>query len=152
MYCLPTPVVPVSWGELLDKLTILEIKARRIASSSARSNVDREYRQLRAIAQDLLEAPDLLPLLRQLRQVNEQLWDIEDRIRIEEAADRFGSTFVGLARAVYRTNDRRAEIKREINHLLASGLVEEKSYVSLRHPGGDAAGVAAGGLAAGHVH
>lgn len=120
-----SPCVPVSWGELLDKLTILEIKLERL-SGAARANVAREHGLLAAIAAPVLE--EVAEPLADLRAVNLQLWEIEDAIRAEEAAGRFGTEFVSLARSVYRTNDRRAALKRAINDRLASDLVEEKSY------------------------
>lgn len=128
MRLMPTPRVPVSWGELLDKLTILEIKQERIAAPAARKNVDREYRLLSAIGAEALRLAAIGELFEHLREVNEELWRIEDAIRKQEAVAQFGSAFVGLARSVYQMNDRRAGIKREINRLLGSELVEEKSY------------------------
>lgn len=120
------PLVPVSWGELLDKITILEIKRDRIGDAAARGNVERELKLLTGIAAGALErAP-----LDRLRAVNAVLWDIEDAIRAEEARGSFGPEFIRLARAVYQRNDERAAIKRELNALLGSELVEEKSYWS----------------------
>ncbi|HEX8585279.1 MAG TPA: DUF6165 family protein [Allosphingosinicella sp.] len=123
-----TPNVPVSWGELLDKITILEIKEERIADPAARSNVRRELGLLRDIATLALEDPAATRLLATLRRINERLWDIEDDIRGKEAQADFGPDFIALARAVYKTNDQRAALKRELNGLLNSELVEEKSY------------------------
>ena len=123
-----SPLVPVSWGELLDKLTILEIKKARIDTPEARANVEREWTLLSAIAGRVTAAPGVEPLLAELRQVNEALWKIEDAIRDREAEQDFGADFVALARSVYRENDRRAAVKRRINLLLKSELVEEKSY------------------------
>jgi hypothetical protein len=123
-----SPLVPVSWGELLDKISILEIKAERIAAQPARANVERELALLTSVAARLGDNPGLAGWKRDLRQVNEALWDIEDSIREKEAASRFDQEFIELARAVYRTNDRRARIKREINLSLGSQLIEEKSY------------------------
>ena len=125
---LPTPAVPVSWGELLDKITILEIKRERIARADARANVEQEHRLLGAIGARALERAGIAPLLDALREVNAALWDIEDAIREEEARGRFGADFIRLARSVYQRNDERAALKREINLLLASDLIEEKSY------------------------
>ena len=125
---LASPTVPVSWGELLDKLTILEIKRARIRRPEARANVEKEHRLLSATAAPALRAADLTPLLVALRRVNEALWEIEDAIREEEAEGRFGPEFIRLARSVYKRNDERAAIKRRINALLDSDLVEEKSY------------------------
>ena len=122
------PLVPVSWGELLDKITILEIKGERIEKPEARANVANELRLLSLAGKDVLDCADLQPLLSELRQVNRSLWDIEDKIREEEERARFGPEFIGLARSVYIRNDERAAIKRRINGLLGSRLVEEKSY------------------------
>ncbi|RDE06759.1 DUF6165 family protein [Sphingomonas aracearum] len=123
-----TPSVPVSWGELIDKLTILEIKAARITRADALDNVARERRALEAIAATVLRLEPVAALHGTLRTVNEALWEIEDDIREHEAAGDFGAAFVRLARAVYRTNDERAALKRQINDLLGSELTEEKSY------------------------
>jgi hypothetical protein len=123
-----TPNVPVSWGELLDKITILEIKEERIADAGARANVRRELGLLRTIAAPALEERAAARLLATLRRINERLWDIEDDIRHKEAQNDFGPAFIGLARSVYKTNDQRAALKKELNTLLQSELVEEKSY------------------------
>ncbi|WP_085810766.1 DUF6165 family protein [Sphingomonas sp. TZW2008] len=130
MAALASPSVPVSWGELLDKMTILEIKRRRIAQPAAHANVVREYEALRDTAGAALHETAVIDLMASLRSVNEELWEIEDAIRAQEAAARFGSRFVALARSVYRKNDERAAIKRRINLVLESDLVEEKSYWS----------------------
>ena len=122
------PRVPVSWGELIDKITILRIKRARIRNNEAQANVARELSLLDRVAGGLVEEEDLAPLVHQLQEVNEDLWDIEDAIRGREAARDFGHRFVQLARSVYQKNDRRAAIKREINRRLGSALVEEKSY------------------------
>jgi hypothetical protein len=124
-----TPVVPVSWGELIDKITILEIKNARIADPAKRANVARELAALVA-ARDAAGTvpPPVAALADELREVNEALWEIEDAIRECEAAGDFSARFVVLARDVYRTNDRRAALKRRINQAMGSDLVEEKSY------------------------
>ena len=127
------PSVPVSWGELLDKITILEIKRARIERPHALANVEREHRALSEAAARVIGIDGLAPLLQRLKRVNEILWDVEDAIREQEADARFGTRFVALARSVYKTNDERAAIKRAINALLRSELIEEKSYA-----GGDA--------------
>jgi hypothetical protein len=124
------PCVPVSWGELIDKITILEIKRERIDDSAAQANVGRELDALRAVAGMILTDPATGPFIARLRAVNAELWDIEDEIRGKEAAEDFGDRFVDLARSVYRLNDRRAAIKRGINVQLGSALVEEKSYMA----------------------
>ena len=128
----PAPLAPVSWGELLDKITILEIKADRIATPAARANVARELTLLREIAAPVLPQPGLAPLLEGLRRVNAALWDIEDDIRAREAAGDFGPRFVELARSVYLTNDERSALKRQVNALLRSELVEEKYHASAK--------------------
>ena len=121
--------VQTSPGEFLDKLTILEIKSERISDAAKVANVRRELELLRATwAASPLAARDVAALVAQLREVNEILWDVEDRIRLKEAEQRFDSDFIELARAVYRTNDKRAAIKRRINVALESEILEEKSY------------------------
>lgn len=122
-------LVPVSPGELIDKITILEIKRERIADTSKHENVKREL----ALLADLLacQIPDsdaLTQLIVQLTSVNATLWQIEDDIRLCERDQTFGRRFIELARSVYVNNDRRAQLKREINELLVSELSEEKSY------------------------
>lgn len=124
-------MVPIAPGELIDKLTILRLKAELIADPSKRANVIVEQTALQAVADSALpESADLVALWEGLYQINAALWQIEDDIRACEANDDFGPEFIRLARAVYRTNDKRADIKKEINLLLGSALVEEKSYVS----------------------
>lgn len=124
-----TLLAPVSWGELIDKITILEIKSARIADPAKFVNVKRELNALTR-ARDGQGKPlaGLDELARELRRVNEALWQIEDDIRECEAKRDFGAKFVELARAVYRTNDKRAELKRRVNELMGSELIEEKSY------------------------
>lgn len=122
------PCIPVSWGELLDKLTILEIKSARIASPGAHENIEKEHRLLRVVAEPILAHERVRLLIEALRRVNDDLWEIEDAIRASEALGCFDAGFVALARSVYHKNDLRAAIKRDINRLLCSALVEEKSY------------------------
>ena len=122
-------LVPVSAGELIDKITILRLKSERIGDASRLVNVRRELRALeRVAAESLPDANGLEGLIGELQAVNTRLWEIEDSIRDCEAAGDFGPQFVEFARAVYITNDRRSEIKRRINMLLGSAIVEEKSY------------------------
>ena len=123
-----SPVVPVSWGELLDKIMILEIKQTRIPDPEAQNHIAKELRLLRGIAVPAMEQALLAPLLTRLKIVNEALWEIEDSIRSREAISDFGADFLRLARSVYKNNDERAALKREINILLKSDLFEEKSY------------------------
>lgn len=121
--------VPVSPGELLDKISILEIKSERIADADKRANVHRELDLLTGLWHAAgLETSEVTKLRADLRALNESLWDIEDAIRDCERRADFGERFVELARSVYRTNDRRAAVKRAINEALGSGIVEEKSY------------------------
>jgi hypothetical protein len=124
--------VPVSWGELLDKITILEIKLARIAEREAHAHVAKEHALLLDIAAEGLSQHDVASLVAQLRAVNEELWEIEDAIREAECAALFGDEFIRLARAVYKKNDRRAALKRAINLCLRSELIEEKSYSGVR--------------------
>ncbi len=125
------PAVPVSWGELLDKITILEIKARKLTNESARKNVEHEVALLTPYLKHASQSvPSLEGKVSELRHINQILWDIEDDIRDKERAQDFGAEFIKLARSVYLTNDKRAVVKREINRLLSSGIIEEKSYRS----------------------
>lgn len=122
-------VAEISAGELIDKITILEIKLDRISDEAKRANVAREYAALTGVLErELDETQDLVRLRGELKAVNAKLWNIEDQIRAQEKAGTFGAEFIALARAVYRTNDRRAALKREINIRTRSNLVEEKSY------------------------
>ena len=125
--------VPVSYGELLDKLTILEIKSERMHDAAKLVNV----RDERALLEQIWQAHpaargDISAERAALKQVNAALWDIEDHIRLKEKARSFDAEFIALARAVYFRNDERAAIKRAINHKLGSRLVEEKSYQDYR--------------------
>ena len=121
--------VPVSYGELIDKITILEIKAANIRDEAKRANVRTELDLLNATWHAHPAAQtDIATERAQLKAVNETLWDIEDRIRLKEKAQAFDTEFIELARAVYFRNDERAAFKRAINLKLGSTLVEEKSY------------------------
>ncbi len=123
------PVIPVSWGELIDKITILEIKNRKLKAEAALANVRKELASLMEIvARDVPRRGEVVDLKDRLTKVNEELWTIEDRIREKEAAKAFDAEFIALARSVYLRNDERSRIKREINVRLSSNLVEEKSY------------------------
>lgn len=122
-------LVPVSWGEIIDKITILEIKAERLSDAAKLANVTKERDELIMVREREFPAhAELARLAGELKAINEKLWVIEDDIRDCERAKDFGAKFVELARAVYFTNDERAAIKRRVNDLLGSALVEEKSY------------------------
>ena len=124
-------LVPLSPGELLDKITILRIKTARILDPAKVANVRLELDLLEKTWRDAgFAAVDVARDERALQEVNERLWDIEDRIREKEAHQTFDRDFIELARAVYHSNDERAEIKKRINIALGSRLVEEKSYQS----------------------
>ena len=123
-----TPFVPISWGELIDKLTILEIKDLKIDSINAKKNIRKELDYLSEIANLNLLPEALHDLKNELRKVNLKLWEVEDKIREKELAGEFDTAFIELARSVYRLNDARAKAKQSINLMLSSELVEEKSY------------------------
>lgn len=125
---IPAEIAP---GELLDKLTILDIKLDRIRDPAKRRNVEAEHALLKqTAARHLPPTAELTELTAALKAINEALWVIEDDIRDCERARDFGPRFIELARAVYHTNDRRAAVKRQINEALGSGLLEEKSYAA----------------------
>jgi hypothetical protein len=122
-------LVPISPGELIDKITILEIKSARMTDEAKLRNVRTELELLNATWRaSAYAAVDISAEWKGLRDVNAQLWDIEDDIRDKERDGQFDARFIELARAVYVTNDERAAIKRKINVKLGSALVEEKSY------------------------
>jgi hypothetical protein len=123
--------VPIGPGELVDKITILEIKSERLASLEKLANVRAELAALTAARDAAIAASETLgALTAALKRVNEALWKIEDEIRDCERSGDFGPRFIELARAVYHSNDERAAIKRQINDLLGSAIVEEKSYAA----------------------
>jgi len=122
------PEVPTSWGELIDKITILEIKVERLEGEAARANAAKELRLLREIAGPILAREQTAGLVERLKKLNQALWEIEDQIREHERAGTFDATFIELARSVYKTNDERGAVKRELNLALGSDLIEEKSY------------------------
>ena len=121
--------VPVSFGELLDKISILQIKSERISDEAKLANIRTE---LSALEKTWLAHPagvkDIAKLRADLKAVNERLWDIEDNIRLQDKVQDFGPAFIELARSVYLQNDERARIKKDINLALGSAYVEEKSY------------------------
>jgi hypothetical protein len=120
---------PVSFGEVVDKITILEIKSERIDDPEKTVNIRRELELLEAVWLDAVrDMADVSDGRSRLKAVNEELWDIEDKIRLKEKASSFDDEFIQIARSVYFTNDRRADIKKEINLALGSELIEEKSY------------------------
>ena len=120
--------VPISPGELLDKITILEIKFENIEDKEKLSNVETELKLLSQIWENTNPNPDLEALKQELKDNNKALWDIEDKIRIKESNKEFDHIFVELARSVYIQNDKRADTKKKINLKLGSMIVEEKSY------------------------
>lgn len=124
----PTPRAPVSWGELIDKITILEIKSVEISNEVARANVLKELRLLQEIAGTHATDAEVVMLKQELKAVNLALWKIEDAIRDKERRQEFDDAFIALARSVYQRNDERSRIKRQINTFLDSEIVEEKSY------------------------
>jgi hypothetical protein len=124
-----SPQVPISWGEFFDKITILQVKLENLTSKNALENVEQELKKLQSIlTQNGPKTMETIRLEGELRQINQQLWGIEDKIRDKERTNSFDDGFIQLARSVYVTNDERSRIKRKINDLLGSELVEEKSY------------------------
>jgi hypothetical protein len=121
--------VPVSPGEVLDKITILEIKSERISDAAKLVNVRRELELLKASWLKYVDEDETVrDIHARLKAINEALWDIEDDIRDKERAKEFDQVFIDLARSVYVTNDQRADAKKELNLYLGSEMVEEKSY------------------------
>jgi prefoldin subunit 5 len=122
-------LIPISPGELLDKITILQIKSERITDPGKVANVRTELEMLNAVWRQAVEDDaEITALTAELKSINEALWEIEDDIRDEERNKRFGERFIELARAVYVTNDERANAKKKVNLHLKSSIVEEKSY------------------------
>lgn len=118
--------IEVSNGEIIDKLTILQIKLERVKDEAKLKNLRKEYDELARMTSSIMSTSD--PLYKALYDINCELWDIEDRIRDLERKKDFGKEFIATARLVYIKNDKRADIKREINIRTSSGLMEEKSY------------------------
>ncbi|MBO6755044.1 MAG: hypothetical protein JJ902_01840 [Roseibium sp.] len=133
---------PISIGELIDKITILELKKEHIHEPAKRANVLHELTELQALWTTVKAFDGHETLLDELRSVNAALWDVEDRLRAFEATAAFGDAFIQDARSVYKLNDRRAAIKREINLRAGSDLVEEKSYAGATGPAATADGEA----------
>ncbi len=122
-------LIPISPGELLDKITILEIKSERIESAEKKANVNNELSMLNDVWEKAVNNDDEIAILRtEMKKINETLWDIEDDIRDEERNKKFTERFIELARSVYVINDQRADVKKRINQYLKSDIVEEKSY------------------------
>ena len=123
------PQVPISWGELFDKITILQIKLENLKDVNALKNVKLEHDQLFIIYnRNFSENKNAKHLITDLKIINQKLWDIEDKIRDKERSKTFNEDFIELARKVYFTNDERSRIKRNINEIFGSELIEEKSY------------------------
>lgn len=126
-------LAPISAGELIDKITILRIKLEKLTDAAKLDNVRHELAQLTHVrSQSKLDADGLGPCEDQLLQINRELWQVEDELREREDARDFGAGFVDLARLVYRLNDQRSALKKKINGMTGSAIVEEKSYVSYR--------------------
>ena len=122
-------VIPISPGELIDKITILEIKRESIVNKEKLSNINLEYKVLLETLENKIIASNEIDSLRiKLKTINKRLWDIEDQLRDLERSKTFNEDFIKLARSVYFTNDERSEVKKSINKLLNSEIVEEKSY------------------------
>jgi len=122
-------LIPISPGELLDKITILQIKSERISDATKVANVRTELAMLEQVWSDTVKDDEQIRALSsELKSINEALWEIEDDIRDEERNKRFSDRFIELARAVYVTNDERANAKKKVNLHLNSSIVEEKSY------------------------
>jgi len=124
-----TPFIPISWGELFDKITILQIKLENLKDKNALKNVEIEYEKLNSIFNEVFfENTKANQLITDLKLINERLWNIEDLVRDKERNKVFDKEFIELARKVYITNDKRSRVKRNINKTFGSELVEEKSY------------------------
>ena len=123
--------IQISPGELIDKFTILDIKLNRIKEKEKTQNIRKEHKILkRQIEKNLSKSKRLSALISKLKTINKTLWDIEDQIRVCERKQDFEKKFIKLARSVYQKNDLRSSYKREINKLLGSEIIEEKSYES----------------------
>lgn len=121
--------IPVSLGELLDKISILEIKSKKILNDLKLTNIKKELNGLKKVLEDLnFNFSETNNLYEELYEINLTLWEIEDSIRILEKDKNFGKDFINLARSVYITNDKRFQVKNKINKIFNSEFVEEKSY------------------------
>ena len=123
------PMIPVSWGELIDKITILELKRKKIRSRLARDKIERELTLLLKLYEDVADNKGRInDLKRDLESVNNDLWNAEDSLREKEARTIFDAEFIELARSVYKLNDKRFAIKQRLNAETASEMIEEKIY------------------------
>tara|TARA_B100000965_G_scaffold406806_1_gene448863 strand:- start:6632 stop:7021 length:390 start_codon:yes stop_codon:yes gene_type:complete len=120
----------ISIGELVDKITILEIKSIKIKNKDKLKNVKFELKILNQILNKLDLTEDVLMAKKELYKINLEMWEIEDKIRIFEKENKFDNEFIELARKVYKTNDNRSRVKKKLNLLLSSDLIEEKDYAS----------------------
>lgn len=123
--------IDVSYGELIDKITILEIKVERVTNSAKLLNIRKELALLKGISEAHIQNDSTVQeLTNKLRFINVHLWEVEDKLRKKEQCKIFDDEFIELARSVYFTNDQRAKIKRELNEFLNSSVIEEKDYQS----------------------
>jgi hypothetical protein len=120
--------IPVSVGELIDKITILLIKSEKIKDTSKLLNVKRELTELKTKLQSILITEQIQNIQRDLLSVNQELWEVEDDLRLLEKQNNFGSEFIEKARSVYKLNDKRFSLKKQLNIITSSIIVEEKSY------------------------
>jgi phenylalanyl-tRNA synthetase alpha subunit len=125
-----TPMVPISWGELIDKLTILEIKQKYIKSQNQIENIKIEYSYLSLVFKKECKNKKIVAeLTKRLKKINQNLWNVEEKIRKKDLNSEFDNDFISLAKKVYKYNDKRSNLKKQINLNLGSEIVEEKSYV-----------------------
>ena len=122
------PKVSVSLGEVFDKITILQIKKDKIKDRNKLININKELNEIETVVEEHKNDKDILSFIKTLKNINLKLWEIEDKIRAKESLKEFDEDFIQLARSVYIVNDKRAEIKKEINLKTNSNLIEEKSY------------------------
>jgi hypothetical protein len=124
-----SPQVPISWGEFFDKITILQVKLENLTSKNALENVEQELKKLQSIfVQYCPKTMETTKLQGELRNINQQIWDIENNIRDKQRNNSFDHEFIQFARSVHIANDERFRIKRKINDLFRSELIEEKSF------------------------
>ena len=121
----------ISAGELIDKISILEIKLEKIKNKVSREEINKEYKMLKEVQNSKIKMTEKLKILfKEITDVNQNLWNIEDKLRVCEKNKDFGQTFIELARGVYLNNDKRSKIKSEINKILGSNIREIKQYVN----------------------